>query len=175
MFTGKARICRTCEAKGRTHRCEACGRQLRESDFDKTLLDNARKHQRRRVCLQCQGRGFSPKDVGTYNCHFCGKLGHLKFAPKEVQKVKKRNAGALICTDCAGRRRRLEATLRKKEAFKCSCPGPARSRVHNATNERCTLFPRRFGEQRWAGSNLGVTRADLDFLQAYKAFEEHSA
>ena len=172
MFKGKARVCRTCEAKARTHRCEACQRRLREADFDKTLLDNARWYQRRRVCIECQGRGFSPKDVDRYHCHFCGQLGHLTFASKDLQRVKRQDAGELICTDCADRRRHLERMLRKKEAFKCTCPGPARSRVHNATNEKCTLFPRKFGEQRWPGSNLGVTRTDLEFLQAYKVFED---
>ena len=64
--------------------------------------------------------------------------------------------------------------LRKRAAFRCTCPGPARARVHNATNEKCNLFPTKLGERRWPGSNMGVTEADLDFLKAYQTLGEIS-
>ena len=96
--------CRSCHAKNRRHRWEACRIALAAAHFDSNALKHALYHSRRLVCFQCQGHGYSPKNVQKYHCHFCGDRGHLKFTPKDVQTANSESDRAFVCTDCVTRK-----------------------------------------------------------------------
>ena len=172
MFQGVGQECRSCHAQNRPHRCDACQLTFAAKHFDRNALKNALRKNLRLVCFQCREKGYTPRDLQIYRCHFCGHRGSSKFTQEDKQKARRESEIAFACTDCVKRKREIESKLFKQDAFRCTCPGVAKkTRIHIASNEKCELFPRRFGEQRWAGSNVGVTRADLVFLQEIKTME----
>ena len=134
------------------------------ANFDPSVINNAKWHGRRRVCLDCAAAGFSPRDVQTYPCAECGGKGHLKFSQSSLKNYKRpeRNT-TLVCNDCIARHSDIQKRLRAKGSLRCTCPGKGANRKHLPSNEKCALHPRFAGDKRWPGKNNGVSRADLDF------------
>ena len=146
--------------------CDACQEKKEAAAFDKDVLDNAAKHGRKRVCLACCVRGFTPRDVNSYRCSECGDKGHMHFDRKALEHYKARGRRpALVCTVCTARHRAIEDTLRDNKALRCTCKGKAKDRVHSFSNEKCDLYPTYAGEQRWPGSNLNVSLDEFHFCQ----------
>ena len=159
-FDQKAKDCIECQRQSDTCRCDACQKILAWDEFDKDMLGNAKWHKRHAVCLRCAERGFSPRDTTSYNCQGCGEKGHLKFNRDHLKNFKRHGTlGMLQCVDCIARLRGLNKILQEKKAWRCTC----KQGDHDFSNEKCTLYPRKAGEKRWAGKNLGVTEADLIF------------
>ena len=106
--------------------------------------------------------GFTPRDVKWYKCAECGDKGHMKFDRSVLKNYKREDRHvALVCSDCVDRHRKVESTLRRKESIRCTCKG----REHNASNDKCGLFPRYAGERRWPGSNMDVSFDDFHFCE----------
>ena len=149
-----------CTQRQRMHKCNACHIQKQISLFNPKILENAICLKRPTVCIMCQEKGFSPKDVQPHLCEGCGEKGHLKFTSQSLNNAKKpgRN-NLLLCIDCTSRRKGIEELINKKDAWKCTCQGH-----HNSSNLKCKLYPTKAGERRWQGKNKGVTEDDLEFL-----------
>ena len=86
----------------------------------------------------------------------------------------------MTCRDCEKAASQRESDLLKllhtPGSWKCTCKRiKAGNRAHAALNEnmnhkdKCLLKPAAFGEQRWDGKNMGVTKADLRFLVTGKS------
>ena len=82
----------------------------------------------------------------------------MKFPRAKLDEYKRRGS-KLVCEECIARLRGLEKTLQENKPWRCTC----KERHHDFRNEKCDLYPRKAGEKRWAGFNLGVTEADLVF------------
>ena len=166
-FAGDAKQCLKCEAAERkTWKCDACNVHKAFSGFNQYVLQNARKHARRSVCLDCQMKGYSPKDVTGYPCAGCQVRGHLKFDARARRSYERaRQDACLVCQDCEKKKSALEKILRRNDSWRCTCPGSGRKRKHLQTNQKCQLAPVYAGERRWPGSNNGVAFADIEFLQ----------
>ena len=161
-FDANTKQCRSCLRKVQAWRCDACSQDHNAAAFDKLVLDNAAKHDRRRVCSSCFALGFTPRDVSRYKCAECGDKGHMKFDRSVLKNYKREDRHvALVCSDCVDRHRKVESTLRQKESIRCTCKG----REHNASNDKCGLFPRYAGERRWPGSNMDVSFDDFHFCE----------
>ena len=121
------------------------------------------------VCVSvAQRRGVSSKDINAYPCAGCGERGHLKFSKYTLRDHKKTGPGhTMLCTDCAQKIQHINGKRKLPAAWKCTCPGSARERMHIYiyiySNEKCQLYPRRAGEKRWPGKNAGVTEEELQF------------
>ena len=163
---GKAKYCIDCQRHTETWRCDACDKMLDRDQFNKDVLNNAKKYKRKAVCLACAARGFSPRDVGTYPCVECGGKGHLQFARKMLEHYKDPGRGTeLVCTECCKKSDAIETKLKDKKAIRCTCRG----QQHSYSNEKCKLHPQTAGENRWPGSNLegdkAVTEEDYKFCE----------
>ena len=143
------------------------------------ILQNADQHNRRRVCKECENKGYSPKDCTTYRCINGHELGHLAFSPDRLNNFKRKKT-PLQCTACvdeaAQRETALLKILRQPNSWKCTCKKIAAGRkAYAALYERlghktkCLLTPTCAGECRWDGKNNGVTEEDLKFLHARKS------
>ncbi len=75
------------------------------------MFANARKHGHALVCLECQAKGYSPKDVKTYRCGVCGEHGHLKFEQSNLKKSKSRG-DKLLCQECRAKETQFNQTLK---------------------------------------------------------------
>ena len=71
----------------------------------------------------------------------------------------------MVCFDCEKRKKTLETILKKRDSWKCTCPGTGVKRKHLMTNAKCELAPVRAGERRWPGKNNGLTQDDIAFLR----------
>ena len=71
----------------------------------------------------------------------------------------------LVCSDCVARHQKIERLLRDKRFLRCTCKGTMKERVHDFSNETCSLYPRYAGEKRWLGKNNDVTYDDYDFCE----------
>ena len=132
------------------------------SSFYKDVLDHAKKHKRKAVCLACAHRGFSPRDVEPHPCMECGELGHLRFARKTLDNYKQRGRRTqLVCTECCTRQQAIEAKLKHKKAIKCTCLG----QQHSYSNEKCKLYQTKAGEKIWPGKNKEVSEDDWHFVE----------
>ena len=143
---------------------------MQQDQFNMDVLDNAKKHKRKAVCLACAHRGFSPRDVRTYSCVECGGKGHLQFARKMLEHYKDPGRGTeLVCTECCKKSDAIETKLKDKKAIRCTCRG----QQHSYANEKCKLFPKKAGEKRWPGSNLegdmAVTLEDFQFWERMRS------
>ena len=155
-----------CQRRTETWRCDACDNMLQRDMFNKVILDHAKWHNRKSVCLACAARGFSPRDVNAYHCAECGEQGHLKFAAKMLENYKSRGRRAqLVCTECCRRFATIEQNLKEKQALRCTCRG----QQHSHSNEKCKLYTQKAGEKRWPGCNLkddkAVTEEDYKFCE----------
>ena len=163
-FEKNARQCIACSNKALVLVCEACQEKQEAVAFDKDVLENSQRHGRHLVCLRCISHGFTPRDVNSYRCSECGDKGHMHFDRKALEHYKARGRRpALVCTVCTARHRAIEDTLRDNKALRCTCKGKAKDRVHSFSNEKCDLYPKKAGEQRWPGSNLKVSIDDWHF------------
>jgi len=163
------------QEKRRTCDVASCKALKNKECFDKTLFENARKYDRALVCLECQAKGFSPKDVKPHNCGLCGEHGHLKFDQKLFGNHKARS-DKLLCKDCVAKESRLkqvfQRSMAKPNAWKCTCPGKGMDRTHLISNEKCGLHPQRAGEKRWPGKNVGVREEDFNFLEQARKYRK---
>ena len=163
-FAANGKTCIECSNREITWRCDACGELKAAVNFDSDVLANASKSGRRRVCLACAATGFSPRDVQAYPCVECGKKGHLKFARTALDNYKRPDRHiTLLCTDCIDKDKSIQKRLRAKNSLRCTCPGRLASRQHLPSNEKCDLYPRFAGEERWPGKNNDVSREDFRF------------
>ena len=97
--------CKDCAKTAATYKCDACTERKKEELFDVHVFGNAEKHNRLRVCLACQQRGFSPKDCEEYMCTGCEKgWGHLHY-DKNRLKHAKNGKSALCCPECVERKK----------------------------------------------------------------------
>ena len=115
-----------------------------------------------KVCLACTALGYSSREVHGYSCYGCGIRGHLKFS-SHVLNYHKQHQTQMLCSDCTSRDRRIKKLLSATNSLRCTCPGRARRQQHLPGNQKCALYPRFAGEQRWPGQNKGVTREDFLF------------
>ena len=157
------------------HQCAACKKYQERSAFDKDVFENSRKHKRDLVCLRCQERGCSPKDVELYTCLGGHDVGHLKFNRDKLKDWKRGKSSRLSCEDCQKREKAILNNLREKGARKCTCRSFNKDRAYAALfrnaghQQRCALFPVVAGMERWDGDNKGVTKNDLEFLVKIKS------
>ena len=114
-----------------------------------------------KVCKDCEERGYSPRDVKSYECCGCGPRGHLKFASHQLTHHIQRQSG-LLCIECTRRDTKIRKILALAGSFRCTCPN-ARRGQHLASNEKCALYPSYAGQKKWPGQNKGVSREDHDF------------
>ncbi len=127
----------------------------------------------KRVCLACFARGFTPQDVDSYRCMECTEKGHAKFDRMSVNNAKRRGLlQRLVCVECTARHRAIEDTLRDKKALRCTCKGKAKDRVHSFSNEKCDLYPKYAGDQRWPGSNLNISEEDWHLCKRMRRHRE---
>ena len=133
---------------------------MQQDQFNMVVLDNAKKHKRKAVCLACAQRGFSPRDVQPYPCVECGEKGHLKFPRAGLDEYKRRGS-KLVCQECSARQRRIEEKLKQKKSIRCTCRG----QQHSYSNEKCKLYPGRAGEKLWPGQNNDVSEDDWHFVE----------
>ena len=143
---------------------------MQQDMFNKTVLDNAKWHNRKSVCLACAARGFSPRDVTAYHCAECGEQGHQHFPAQMLDNYRRRGRGAqLVCKECSRRFATIEQNLRDKQALRCTCKG----QQHSHSNEKRKLYPQKAGEKRWPGCNLkddkAVTAEDYKFAERMRA------
>ena len=166
MFHENEQHCIICSKQMLHETCDGCKAQKPIHSFDGLILQNARKYQRRRVCLSCQDKGLSPKDIQTYPCYGCGQKGHMKFMPNTLYRYKKEShCTTMLCLDCTERREKIQKALNQRDSLKCTCPGKKKDRRHLPTNERCDLYAsRNMGQKQWPGKNKGVTEDDLRFM-----------
>ena len=75
---------------------------------------------------------------------------------------------ALSCRDCEKRKRHLDEKLRRREAYRRTCPGTLKARTHNPVHEKGELCPNVVGERLWKGKNTGVTLEDAQFLAKHE-------
>ena len=104
---GKIPVCIACTLQ---KRCHACKMRKNTDQFDRTILQNARRQNRRLVCSECQAIGYSPRDCTAYPCfgshhtepHWAG---HLKFTNADLSRVKRNHQTqiSLCCVDCKGK------------------------------------------------------------------------
>ena len=167
--------CKDCAKTAATYKCDACteeeGRAIR-----RTRVWQCRKHNRIRVCLACQQRGFSTKDCEEYMCKGCEKgWGHSHFEKNRLRHAKD-GKSALCCPECVERKKVLLAKLKATSSWRCSCkPIPRYERAHAALHwkmhtPRCVLTPTRMNEERWDGKNVGIEKDDLEFLARTKSY-----
>ena len=159
-FAGKSTRCIQCENLTTVHRCDACAASRPASAFDPRVLGNATKYGRRKVCLECTARGFSPRDATAYPCAECGDKGHLRFERNALENYKARGRPPLVCTICIARHRAIEEKLKDKKSARCTCKGPQAQRRHDFSNERCGLYP-----QMWPGHNNEISIDDWKFAE----------
>mgnify|MGYP000358776956 CR=1 FL=1 len=153
-------------AKKQVRSAKHASRRKEAAAFDKDVLDHASKHGRRCICLSCFTRGFTPRDVKSYRCSECAEKDHMKFDREALDHYKARGRrGALVCTDCTARHQAIEGKLRDKRSLRCTCKGKQKDRVHDFSNEKCDLYPRHVGDQRWPESNKEVTLEDYKFSE----------
>ena len=78
-------------------------------------LENARSHNRKRVCIHCTDQGYSPKDIAKYSCDECGEKGHTKFKKQLLYKHKQsQGLHKIICNDCVARQTNIEKHCGRK-------------------------------------------------------------
>ena len=120
-FDAIAKHCIQCQRHIETWRCDACDRRLQRDQFNKDVLDHAKKHKCKAVCLAGAERGFSPRDVDPHLCVECGNKGHLNFARKMLDHYKDPDRRTqLMCTECSTRLQAIEAKLKDKAAIRCT-------------------------------------------------------
>ena len=176
--------CKACkEELPQLSECHACKRSLPKDEFDQNVFDNAQKHTRARVCLGCQKIGYSPKDCTTYHCSSGHDVGHTAFARHQTAfEIANRRGQLFLCDACrlrdSEREARLKRLLSSRDSWKCTCKSKNLKRGHRAYGalhdqlhtDTCQLSPRYAFEKRWDGKNVGITRADLEFLAARVAY-----
>ena len=106
-------------------------------------------------------KGIHPRDLRTYKCQNCNiKFGAQKFDKAQLHNYNAKMITKLSCLQCAHhideRLNRLRAILKDSRRI-CKC----HSRRHKA---KCPLTPVVHGEQRWPGSDVGITENDRSFL-----------
>ena len=165
-FDGNSPTCRKCQKLAHRHTWDACQRQRAETAFNVNILDNARKHDRKRVCIDCCNKGMSPKDVRKYRCDECGDRGHLKF-PYEARRqyIQSNGRTKIVCSDCTAKQTRIEKRLRQTKSWKCKCPGTGLDRTHNPQNIKCDLFESQMGQRRLPGGNNTVSEDEWHFVE----------
>ena len=147
------------------------------------MFAHAQKHGRARVCLGCQKNGYSPKDCTTYHCSTGHGVGHTAFAQHSNAFHNAKKRGLLfLCDACrlrdSEREARLKRLLSSHGSWECTCKHKKVNRGHRAYaalhdqlhTDKCQLSPRYAFEKRWDGKNVGITRADLEFLAARVAY-----
>ena len=92
-FEGNSKQCTQCRNEAETWRCDACKQELATDVFNHKVLEHAKWHKRKAVCLACAARCFPPRDVDPYPCVECGDKGRLKFARQMLVGRKKRTRG----------------------------------------------------------------------------------
>ena len=138
MFHNNERHCIMCSKQTLHETCDGCQTQKPIQSFDELILQNARKYERRRVCLSCQEKGLSPMDIQTYPCYGCGQKGHNKFMPNTLYRYKKgSHCTTMVCLDCTERRVNIQKALDELDSLRCTCPGK-KDRRHLPTNENVT-------------------------------------
>ena len=179
-FHEDSSACMTCRKRDQQRdqqwTCNACDKELAECAFEANILEHAKKHNRKRVCKDCQSNGMSPKDVQLYRCDECGDRGHLKF-PYETRRkyIESKKQAKIVCSDCTARHTRVEKLLRQPKSWKCRCPGTGFDRMHNSENFKCDLFASQMGQRRWPGANNHVSEEDWHFVQRMLKRQKTSA
>jgi hypothetical protein len=175
-FEPKAAMCIACA----TPTCNVCGKNRHRNQFSMLV----HRHSCRGTTLRCaacqactackeikESREFEGSSstckrcAETFQCKGC--LAHLtksKFPLHAVKNFRIRGSErALVCLDCAGQAQKINAKIKARDSWKCTCPASKEGRYHNAGNEKCMLYPRRMGEKRWPGGNNNVSRDEYDF------------
>ena len=166
-FAAGSAVCTECSNLEQRRRCDVCEKRKTGADFDARILHHAIHHNRRAVCLACAAIGYSPKDVHGYPCGECGLKGHRKFSTVALNNYKYKK-GKLFCIECNIRNSDIERRLSAEGRFRCTCPGRQNTRQHLPGNEKCALYKRFAGEERWPGKNVGVSRDDWLFHERVK-------
>ena len=121
------------------------------------------------MCIACQGLGYSPRDITTYQCEGGHGLGHLRF-DRMTLKDSKRRGTVLMCTACKDRVKGTLNLLRMADSWRCRCKKiavgqKAHAALYAKTHQpRCPLTPTCAKEERWDGKNNGVAKEDLLLL-----------
>ena len=89
-FAANSTECIACSNKGLCTVCDACQEEKEAAAFDKDVLNNAAKHGRKRVCLACCVRGFTPRDVDSYRCIECEDKGHTNVDRQSLKDATSR-------------------------------------------------------------------------------------
>ena len=96
---------------------------------------------------------------------FSGHPVRSDFSADAVKDFKKRHSKrSLVCLICRGRLKQIDTRIKARDSWRCTCPNSKGGKHHNAGNEKCQLYPRRAGEQRWPGKNhrTPVTKDEYD-------------
>ena len=99
-FDGAATHCKKCKS----FRCDACETNKRRDEFDKRVLSNASHDARNLVCISCQSRGLSPRDMNQYKCKYGCMYGHLQFdkrRPANLSTMLRRRRSARKTLACS--------------------------------------------------------------------------
>ena len=161
---------------------------MQRSAFGNDTWNHGKNHGRDIVCKDCAAAGKSSTYLRLYLCHRCGEEhGHNKFDKKDVKNFKSRDGKPkLSCMQCKANKvnddnekeKRLLALLKSPDALKCTCKGkqiPRKQRAWYALNKDvhtvdCKLWPTSMGQKLWEGKNVGILKADLQFLCDRKAY-----
>ena len=105
---------------------------------------------------------MSPKEGELHRCEMCRPRGHLKF-PRGNMKDAKRlgRSSKLVCTDCRAadaEADKMRAALSHPDVWQCTCPGAAKKRVHDHSNQRCRLYLGQAGQRRWLGETTALAK-----------------
>ena len=104
--------------------CDACEERKDPDQFDKAHFQRAKCLKTKRVCLECEAIGCSPRDCTIYECEGSRtnnphKAGHLNFSDITLRRYKRNqgkspsnNSIPFRCLSCEGERSRK----RQKEA-----------------------------------------------------------
>ena len=122
-------------------------------------------HESNRTCKYCSVE---------LQCKGCLKiLPQSSFDANAIKNSKRIDRKSiLVCLGCRARYLETDKKIKDRNAWKCTCPGQKSGRFHIASNEKCKLFPRQMGEQRWPGKNVNVSREDAELWQRVKFHNE---
>ena len=144
--------------------CAACDKHMKACELDEKTISNYFQQQSNVICKECAEKGCTSRDPTKYKCMGpCqAQLGRERFEKNQLKNFIKQRLKTIVCTACLkeedARERRIKATLRAKDAWKCTC----KKLIHT---EKCHLYPKTHGEKRWPGQNKGITEEGLAFLE----------
>ena len=121
------------------------------------------------MCKVCEG-----KEIICPGC--MKKLLPTSFKREAIRNFERKiTTRPPVCHDCTARMPRIQKGMNARDAYKCTCPYTHKRRHHDASNEKCGLYPRKLGERRWPGKNTGVSEEDHQLwlrLQEWKNNEK---